>query len=372
MTSAGRYALYAVEGSYYAAKTRSQLLRKGIPFDELACDRRAFAEVIVPRVGYPVVPVVITPDGETLQDTAEIFAALEARHPEPALMPATPVRGFAACVMELLADEWLKLPALHYRWYYDADFAEQMMGYNNDPHASIEEQRRVGAKIAAGFSTWPKHLGVTESTRVAVEASLLDCLALLQTHFSAHDFAFGAAPCLADCAMMGPLYAHLYRDPYSGAVVRERAPALCAWIERMRASEPGTVPEQAVADVIPDTIRDVLRHLGRDCAPTLADANPLLQAWLGNRHTDEIPRYVGKHRFMIGRGKPYAAAGLRSIHPFELWKAQRLRDRFDAAAPAEREHLRAFCDLIECGELLRLEFPNRLERRNFRLVRADA
>tara|TARA_R110002096_G_scaffold5863_13_gene27038 strand:+ start:2379 stop:3494 length:1116 start_codon:yes stop_codon:yes gene_type:complete len=369
---AERYTLYGVEGSYYAAKTRYQLLRKGIPFDELPCDRAAFAEVIVPRVGYPVVPVVITPAGETLQDTAEIFTALEARHPEPALMPPGPLRAFAASVMELLADEWLKLPALHYRWHYDAEFAIQMMGYNNDPHVSAAEQRRVGAKIAAGFSSWPEHLGVTAATRAAVEASWLDCLALLETHFAAHDFAFGDAPCLADCAMMGPLYAHLYRDPHSGAIVRERAPAVCAWIARMRTDEPGAGQAAHVADDVPDTIRAVLRHLARDCAPTLADANPLLQAWLGNRPDREIPRYVGKHRFTLGRGHPYAAEGLRSIHPFELWKAQRVRDRFAAATAVERERLRQFCDDIDGAALLDLTFVHRLERRGFRLVRAAA
>lgn len=367
-----RYTLYGVEGSYYAAKTRSQLLRKGIPFEELPCDRTAFAEVIVPRVGYPVVPVVITPTGETLQDTAEIFTALEARHPEPALMPASTLRAFAASVMELLADEWLKLPALHYRWNYDAEFATQMMGYNNDPRASAAEQRRVGAKIAAGFSTWPEHLGVTAATRAAVEAGFLDCLALLESHFSTHAFAFGEAPCLADCALMGPLYAHLYRDPYSGSIMRERAPAVCAWIARMRADEPSAGQNPRTADEVPDTIRAVLSHLARDCAPTLADANPLLQAWLGNRPDGALPRYVGKHRFTVGRGQAYAAEGIRSIHPFELWKAQRVRDRFDAASPPERERLQEFCDAIDAGALLDLTFVHRLERRAFRLVRAAA
>lgn len=367
-----RYTLYGVEGSYYAAKTRYQLLRKGIAFDELPCDRDAFASVIVPRVGYPVVPVVITPAGETLQDTAEIFTALEARHPEPALMPKSPLRAFAASVMELLADEWLKLPALHYRWYYDAEFATRMMGYNNDPTASAAEQRRVGRKIAAGFSTWPEHLGVTTATRAAVEAHFLDCLALLETHFCAHDFAFGDAPCLADCALMGPLYAHLYRDPHSGAIVRERAPAVCEWIARMRADEPGAGQDGHGADDVPQTIRAVLCHLARDCAATLADANPLLQAWLGNRPEGALPRYVGKHRFTIGRGQAYAVEGMRSIHPFELWKAQRVRDRFEAAVPAARARLSQFCDDIECAALLELTFVHRLERRNFRLVRAAA
>lgn len=369
---AARYTLYGVEGSYYAAKTRCQLSLKGLSFDELPCDRAAFAEVIVPRVGYPVVPVVITPDGETLQDTAEIFTAIEARHPEPALMPAGPLRAFAASVMELLADEWLKLPALHYRWHYDAAFAVRMMGRNNDPRASAIEQQRVGTKIAAGFRSWPEHLGVTDATRAAVEAGFLDCLALLEAHFSIHDFAFGDRPCLADCAMMGPLYAHLYHDPYSGAIVRERAPAVCDWIARMRADTPRPGQNPDVADEVPETIRAVLGHLARDCAPTLADANPLLQAWLGNRPDGEIPRYVGRHRFTLGRGKSYEAQGLRSIHPFELWKAQRVRDRFDAAAPAERERLREFCDAIECSALLELVFVHRLARRNFKLVRAVA
>ena len=365
------YTLYGVEGSYYAAKIRSYLRCKGIPFKEIQSDRQAYAEVIVPRVGYPIVPIVITPEDATLQDTAEIIDILERRHPAPPMVPLTPVRRFAVYLMELYADEWLKVPALYYRWHYDYEFASNMMGYNNDPASAPEEQRRVGAKIALQFQDWPEHLGASEATREAVEASFIECLALLDVHFAEHNFAFGDRPCLADCALMGPFYAHLYRDPYSGAIVRDKAPMLCAWIERMRAQEPSTTSAVETSDTVPDTILALLRHLGRDYVPVLTTAMPILQAWLGNRHVEVIPRYAGKHRFTLGHGQPYEAEGMRSIHPFEQWKLQRVLEVFASYSDGTRDKLKCFCEDIDAAELLNLNFPNRLKREGFRLVRAD-
>jgi len=366
-----RYMLYGVEGSYYAAKIRCYLLRKGIPFREIQCDRKAYSEIIIPRIGYPIVPIVITPEDETLQDTAEIFDVLERRHPSPSMIPATPRRRFAAYLMELYADEWLKVPALHYRWYYDYEFASSMMGYNNDPDATPEEQNRVGIKIASRFKNWPDQLGATEETREAVEASFIECLTLLDTHFAEYPFALGDSPCLADCAMMGPLYAHLYRDPYSGAIVRNTAPMLCAWIDRMRAPEASCETDSVIADGVPDTMIAVLLHLGRDYVPVLTTAMPLLQAWLGDHHVEEIPRYAGKHRFKLGRGKPYEAEGMRAIHPFEQWKVQRLLAVFDSYAAEVQNDLRFFCDELEASELLALNLPNRLDRQHYKLVREN-
>lgn len=365
------YTLYGVEGSYYAAKIRSYLLRKRIPFNEIQSDRRAYAEVIVPRIGYPIVPIVITPENETLQDTAEIIEILERRHPSPSMIPTTPRRRFAAYLMELYADEWLKVPALYYRWHYDYQFASSMMGYNNDPQASPEEQRRVGMKIASRFKDWPEHLGATEATREAVEASFIECLSLLDAHFTKHQFAFGESPCLADCAMMGPLYAHLYRDPYPGAIMRDKAPMLCAWIDRMRAptEDIDPHPDPDTADALPETMLAVLRHLGGDYVPVLTTAMPLLQSWLGNNPVGDIPRYAGKHRFTMGRGKSYAAEGMRSIHPYEQWKLQRVTDILCLYRADVQSDLRRFCKELDASDLLDLHLPNRLERKNFKLVR---
>ena len=95
------------------------------------------------------------------------------------------------------------------------------------------EQRRIGEKIARQFAGWLGPLGITPATIPAIEAEYLGLLADLEQHFAQHDFLFGAAPSLVDCAMFGPLQAHLFRDPNSGRVMRRHAPQAIAWLVRM-------------------------------------------------------------------------------------------------------------------------------------------
>ena len=157
----------------------------------------------------------------------------------------------------------------------------------------------------------------------------------------------------------------------TNVIVREKAPAVCAWIDRMRAPNPSPDPDPATPDAIPDTILAVLRHLGRDYVPVLATAMPLLQAELSNGLFEDIPRYAGKHRFTMGRGKPYEAEGVRSIHTFEQWKVQRVLDVYESYSPDVQDDLWRLCEEIEAASLLSLSLPNRLERRGYKLVRAQ-
>ena len=127
------YLLYGVEASYYAAKIRACLAYKRIPFEEQQATRRVYAEQILPRVGWPVVPVLITPQDETVQDTSEMCDLIEARHAEPPLLPRDAAARVLSTLLEFLGDEWLKLPAMHYRWNYNYDFAVAEFGRNNAP-----------------------------------------------------------------------------------------------------------------------------------------------------------------------------------------------------------------------------------------------
>ena len=361
--------LYGVEGSYYAAKIRAYLMCKAIPFREVLADRKAYAEQIVPRVGYPIVPVIVTPTGETLQDTADMIDHYEDQHAAPQLIPHGPRRWFASYLIELLADEWIKLPALHYRWAYNHEFAIEMMGRNNDPNLPVELQLQIGEKIAAKFSAWPEQLGVTETTRNAVEASYLALLSLLNEHFESERFILGNMASFADCALAGPLYAHLYHDPKSGEIMRSHAPNVYSWAERIRnvAAVPST--HKDVGDELSDSLLAILSHLTGDYVPVLTTAMPLLQAWFGNNKDKEIPQITGKHRFSMGKGKPYEAEGLRSVFTFEAWKTQRLMDRVAALPDAAQCSVRSLCVDLEIDDLFSLKFPNRLTRRDFKIVR---
>jgi glutathione S-transferase len=360
--------LYGVEGSYYAAKIRAYLMCKGIPFREVSADRSAYAEQIVPRVGYPIVPVIVTPTGETLQDTAEMIDYYEARLTTPQLIPHGPRRWFAAYLLELLADEWIKLPALHYRWAYNREFATEMMGRNNDPDLPKERQRQIGEKIASSFSGWPTHLGVTETTRDAVEASYMALLSLLDDHLKTDNFILGDVPSFADCALAGPLYAHLYHDPNSGEIMRIHAPNVYAWAARIRSVEAVPNTHRDAGDELPESLLPILAHLAGEYVPVLMIAMPLLQAWLRNNGDKEIPLHAGKHRFVVGRGEPYEAEGLRSIFTFEGWKVQRLLDLVRAQPKRTQQSIRSFCADLKIDDLLSLNFPNRLARRNFKIV----
>ena len=75
------YTLYGSQASLFTGKARAYLNWKGVSFDEIAVNQQIMKEVILPNVGWPVVPVVKMPDGTIVQDTADIIDAIEAEHP---------------------------------------------------------------------------------------------------------------------------------------------------------------------------------------------------------------------------------------------------------------------------------------------------
>ena len=70
-------------------------------------------------------------------------------------------------------------------------------------------------------------------TRAAIEESYEALLAELSAHFARHDYLFGSRPSIGDYGLIGPLYAHNYRDPKSGEMMKATAPRVARWVERM-------------------------------------------------------------------------------------------------------------------------------------------
>src|SRR5512145_2952071 len=90
------YRFYASEFSYFSAKVRPALRYKRIPYVEILSTPHAYQDVIVPRTGLSFIPIVVTPEDETLQDTSEILDALEQRCADPPLYPREAVLGVLA------------------------------------------------------------------------------------------------------------------------------------------------------------------------------------------------------------------------------------------------------------------------------------
>ncbi len=358
--------LYAAPHSLYSGKARAYLRWKNIPFEEVTATPEIHRDKIVPAIGTPIVPVVETADGTFVQDTTEIIDFFEERHPEPSVRPPGPRQRLAALLLELFGDEWLLIPAMHYRWKLDAEFAYDEFGRIVEPEADEETRRAAGRVLGDRFRAFLPLLGVTAATEMAVERSYEALLGELDAHFSRHPFLFGERPSIGDYGLIGPLYAHLYRDPRSGELMRRLAPNLADWVERTEFPDtPGTgdfLPD----DEIPETLLPVLARQMREQMPVLAETARLWRSWAASHPGEDIPRAIGMHGFRLE-----GAEGTRAAIPYLLWMLQRAGDFHRSLEGEARAAVDALLDVVDGGIFRRIEILPRLTRRNFRLVREE-
>src|SRR5206468_10487627 len=101
-----RYTQIGIELSLYSGKTRSYMLHKRIPFVERGSSAWELFRTVPRRTRASAVPVVITPEGEWLQDTSAIIDELERRFPANPVLPHTPILRFASYLFELCGGEF--------------------------------------------------------------------------------------------------------------------------------------------------------------------------------------------------------------------------------------------------------------------------
>lgn len=359
------YRLYGAEFSLYSGKARSYLRKKGIPFEEIISSIKVYKRFIVPRTGVKYIPVVQTPDDEVFQDTTVIIDELEKRHPQPSVYPDTPVQRLVATLLELYGDEWVLIPAMHFRWFYREENYRFIIGEFGKmlvPGWPGFIQRIVGKKVGSFFDGAVEKLGVSDSNRHAIEASYKMLLADLQTHFSEHDYLLGSSPCIADFGLIAPMYAHLYRDPYPGKLMRSTAPAVAAWVERMVSDEVAD-GEFLPNDEIPDTLYPVLERMAAEQIPVLMDTDKQMTQWRQDNPDTEIPRFIGEHEFNVEGAK-----GKRYILPYSLWMFQRSLDAYNILDDAARAKADELLEDTGFGPVLQRPIANPMLRQQNKLT----
>ncbi|HVP27746.1 MAG TPA: glutathione S-transferase family protein [Myxococcota bacterium] len=227
--------IFGMELSPYSVKVRSYFRYKGIPHEWIVRSSAQMAE-FQRLAKLPLIPLVVSPEGEALQDSTPILETLERRFPEPALQPDDPVEAFLSALLEEYADEWGNKPMFHYRWTYEADQASaaERIARATFPDAGAEQIAGAAAAIRARMVPRLQLVGSNPATLPAIEASFERQLALLEPHLATRAFLFGGRPALADFGVFAQLY-ECSIDPTPGAILRARAPRVRAWIERMLA-----------------------------------------------------------------------------------------------------------------------------------------
>ncbi len=421
------YKLFSWELSYFSGKARAYLrykqrmgaLEPG--FEDVLATPELIQGLLLPRSGSGAIPQLQFPDGKWVQDSSEIIDEVEAAHPSVPVVPdavRAPRQCLAAYLLELLADEWVVVPAFWERWYFSEDgrapshrgFNEQQWGAVLAAGAPGEARRAAGAAFfeqVFGVSTSrsdPKgtyaglvHLGCDEKTEHAWQASQHCLLQRLDAHFGAHDYALGGKPSLADFGLIGPLYAHLFRDAIPGYAMRVFFPVLCEWVERTNGEgcvsarsygqklyslgpDGELVPRVANSDggewladdAIPESLEPVLAVFFEEMWPVLADAMEVLTRFIASDAHEPGGELPGKtftatpgffehqtgegaltHAFEIG-----GIESRRMVVPYQIWMLQRVAA---ALAPAladsqARASLAAWLERFpRGGELLELD-----------------
>jgi glutathione S-transferase len=305
------YTLWGAAHSLYTGKVRSYLIKKGLAYRELYPSHPDFQARILPVVKAMVVPVLEAPDGPVIQDSDAIIDHLEALAPGPAMVPDTPVQRAVALLLNAFGSEYLLPLAMHYRWSYLAQQEHFLRAeFGRAIHTGPDRQARLaaGQGFMAYFGGFLPSLGVSEATIPAMEQSYLELLDALDAHFQAWPYLLGGRPSIADFGLMGPLYAHLGRDPVPATLMKTRAPNVYRWTERMNLAgvADGEFPDRPARffddDAIAPTLETVLALVFAHWTPGLAADAACFNAW-------------AEHQAAPTRGRSVSHDGERRIHP---------------------------------------------------------
>lgn len=276
-----RHVLFGAPHSLYTGKVRCYLRKQGIAYRELLPSHPSYVERIAPTLGRNIIPVLLTPDGRVIQDSIDIIDCFEtAGVPYPAY-PKGPLQHVLAILIEYYGNQALLKHAMHYRWSH----RDEQLRFLERAFAA-RAPAGMADKVMARMQSYLPQLGVTTETIPLIERSYERLLEVLDAHFATMPYLFGGRPSIADYGMIGPMFAHLGRDPVPERIMKLHAPNVYRWVERMNAPDldspefPDCSAELVPDDTIPGTLEPFLAHIGEELFPELTDKLAFLDRWI--------------------------------------------------------------------------------------------
>ncbi|MEP1471007.1 MAG: glutathione S-transferase family protein [Halieaceae bacterium] len=227
------YRIIGAELSPFSVKVRSYFRFKKIPHQWIVRTlsvQQEYGEYF--RI--PVIPLVVTPDDQSMQDSTPIMEAMEAQHTEHAADPSDPTLKFLSALLEEFGDEWGNKWMFHYRWQRDVDqqsAAGRLAGMML-PEGSDADRAPILQQVLERMPGRVWFVGSNEVTAPIIESNFDAALAQLDAHLAERPYLLGQRPCFGDFGLYCQIY-NAWTDPTPGAFIGGRYPNVLAWAQRM-------------------------------------------------------------------------------------------------------------------------------------------
>ncbi|BFM15941.1 glutathione S-transferase family protein [Maricurvus nonylphenolicus] len=336
--------VYGLALSYFTGKLEGYLRCKGIDYTSVNMDYRMFGGLIPEKTGAAQMPAVELADGRWMTDTTAIIQWFEQTHTDNPIIPTDPVQAFICYLIEDYADEWLWRAAMHYRWSYEqgrtllsTQIVDAMLGTLPVPKTIM--RKMMARRQHTNFVVKD---GVTKDTWDHVESGYLKLLDMLNPILAERNFLLGDKPSLADIGLFGPFFRHFGIDPTPAGIMRERAPAVYAWLARIWDGR-NIKSDLSFGQGIPDDLMPLLAEAAETHLEYLCANAEAYNA--GERRFDVIIQGITYRNMMTSR--------------YRVWCLEKLREKFELLPVAAQQDVKTLLENSGAWEpLWRIESLN--------------
>ena len=268
------YRIFGSEMSPYSVKIRAYFRYKGIPHQWLA--RRQHEDEFQKFARLPIVPLVVTPEGDGIQDSTPIMEKLDTLFPDPSIHPDDPALAFLSALIEEYGDEWGNKLMFHFRWWHERDqhAVSYALARGMSPDGDTAEVDKITAMVRERMTGRGHFVGSSAATAPLIDGYFDRLLAILEPHLEGRKYLLGGRPAFADFGLASQLY-EMALDPTAGGIIRARAPNVMAWAMRMM--EPHDDGPFEDWDALRPTLEPLLADAGAHFLPwSTANASALM------------------------------------------------------------------------------------------------
>lgn len=266
----GRYTIWGSEHSMFTRKLQAMLNYQALDYDFKLKTVEA-GPAVEARLGTHFIPGLETPEGWLIHDTTPIGLMLNAKYPNKAILPSSPVQRIAAHLLEDWADEWFGRYAINSRWCYPANvqhvaraFYANRNGKFHHEHLTLEEEKEAADMIAMVRDNFGlracANRGCGPDQSVAVQKDFKSLMKEAANHYQQHNFLLGGRASLGDFTFAGLFKAHIEEDPEPRAWIDASAPEMINHMNRVFDSQ-SEAGEYLAHDALPETLTPLFLHM---------------------------------------------------------------------------------------------------------------